>query len=167
MSGEGNAANQGPAHRVVELATAGAIGLFAVIVIYGAVQAGTGWGFEGPKAGFFPFYIGLIILFATGVNLWLILREPDTHRIFADWGQLKQVAAVAGPTAIFITAIYFIGIYVSAVFLIAYFMRWLSKNDWLRVALVSLLVPLFTFVVFERWFLVALPKGPLEQFLGF
>jgi len=27
-------------------------------------------------------------------------------------------------------------------------------------------VPLVLFLVFERWFLVPLPKGPLEAFLG-
>jgi hypothetical protein len=28
-------------------------------------------------------------------------------------------------------------------------------------------VPLITFVVFEQWFLVPLPKGPIEAWLGF
>jgi hypothetical protein len=28
-------------------------------------------------------------------------------------------------------------------------------------------VPLFFFIVFERWFLVPLPKGPIENLLGF
>jgi hypothetical protein len=28
-------------------------------------------------------------------------------------------------------------------------------------------VPLALFMLFERWFLVPLPKGPLERLLGF
>jgi hypothetical protein len=28
-------------------------------------------------------------------------------------------------------------------------------------------MPLTTFVLFERWFLVPLPKGPIERLLGF
>jgi hypothetical protein len=32
---------------------------------------------------------------------------------------------------------------------------------------VALGVPLAFFLVFERWFLVSLPKGPLEAFFGF
>jgi hypothetical protein len=28
-------------------------------------------------------------------------------------------------------------------------------------------VPLVTFIIFERWFLVPLPKGPIEEWLGF
>jgi putative tricarboxylic transport membrane protein len=32
---------------------------------------------------------------------------------------------------------------------------------------VSVLFPLLIFVVFERWFLVPMPKGPLEAWLGY
>ena len=28
-------------------------------------------------------------------------------------------------------------------------------------------VPVATFVIFEKWFLVPLPKGPIEALLGF
>jgi hypothetical protein len=28
-------------------------------------------------------------------------------------------------------------------------------------------VPIFFFATFERWFLVPLPKGPIERLLGF
>ena len=55
-------AGAGPSHRSVELGVTLAIAVFALIVIAGSVQAGVGWGAEGPKAGFFPFYVGLVIL---------------------------------------------------------------------------------------------------------
>jgi hypothetical protein len=58
-------------------------------------------------------------------------------------------------------------IYVSSALLIAYFMVRYGKNKPWLTALVSLGVPLLLFAVFERWFLVLLPKGPLEQLLGF
>ena len=38
------------------------ITLFGVIVIFGSVKAGINWGAEGPRAGFFPFYIGIFIV---------------------------------------------------------------------------------------------------------
>jgi putative tricarboxylic transport membrane protein len=28
-------------------------------------------------------------------------------------------------------------------------------------------VPVVTFLIFEKWFLVPLPKGPIEEYLGF
>jgi hypothetical protein len=53
------------------------------------------------------------------------------------------------------------------VLLIALFMRWLGKYRWTTVAPVALAVPILTFFMFEIWFLVPLPKGPLERLLGF
>ena len=35
------------------------------------------------------------------------------------------------------------------------------------VAAVAVSVPVATFLVFEKWFLVPLPKGPIEAYLGF
>ena len=43
--------------------------LLAVIGIVGSLKVGIGWGAEGPQAGFFPFYISLIVLISCAVNL--------------------------------------------------------------------------------------------------
>ncbi len=74
--------------------------------------------------------------------------------------------SVVIPTAIYVAAIPFIGLYVSSIVLIGFFMRWLGKYGWLMVALVAIGMPLITYIVFEKWFLVPLPKGPLEELLG-
>jgi putative tricarboxylic transport membrane protein len=166
MTGDGNAANEGPAHRHFELGMAAAMGLFGIIVVYGALSAGISWGFEGPRAGFFPFIIGICLIAATGVNLWNCTQTSKT-KIFAEWGQLKQVGAVTIPIAVYIAAIPYIGIYISSAILIAYFMMRISNYGPVRTALIAVLVPLITFIVFERWFLVTLPKGPLEAMLGY
>ena len=55
----------GPAQRPVELGVAIAIAVFALIVIAGSLQVGIGWGPEGPKSGFFPFYLGVLIIGAS------------------------------------------------------------------------------------------------------
>jgi hypothetical protein len=51
--------------------------------------------------------------------------------------------------------------------LIGFFMKWLGRYGWNMVLPIAIGVPLATFIVFERWFLVPLPKGPIEQWLGF
>lgn len=166
MSGDGNAASNGPAHRTVELAVAAGIGLFGIVVVFGALQAGIGWGFEGPKAGFFPFIMGSILIAATAINLWNGWQGSKT-KVFADTDQLKQVWLVTWPIAAFVALVPYIGIYVSAMLLIAWFMMRISAYGPVRTALISIGIPLITFVVFERWFLVALPKGPIERMLGY
>jgi hypothetical protein len=159
-------AHSGPSQRGVESGVAIATAVFALIVIYGSIQAGIGWGDEGPKAGFFPFYVGLTILIASVVNLVQARGVPRSD-LFAEWGQLRQVLWVVIPTAIYVGIIPWIGIYVSSMLLVAFFMRRLGGYGWALIAAIAVGVPLVVFVVFERWFLVPLPKGPIEAFLGF
>jgi putative tricarboxylic transport membrane protein len=157
----------GPTHRSVEIGVAVSMGVFALIVIAGSLQVGIGWGAEGPQAGFVPFYVGLLILLSSAVNLFRIWAEGPGRRLFAEWGQLAKVMSVLVPTAIYVALIPWIGIYAASIVLIAVFMRWLGRYDWTLVAAISLGVPLVTFVIFERWFLLPLPKGPIEAYLGF
>jgi hypothetical protein len=46
-------------------------------------------------------------------------------------------------------------------------MRWFGRYNWLVVAVLSIGLPIIIFFVFERWFLVPLPKGPVEDFFGY
>src|SRR5258705_3601742 len=104
----------GPTHQAVEAGVTLLIALFGAIVIIGSVKAGINWGAEGPRAGFFPFYIGIFIVASSGINLWNGLREDDDS-LFAEWGQLRQVMSVVVPTAIYVGAIPFTGLYLASI----------------------------------------------------
>jgi putative tricarboxylic transport membrane protein len=138
------------------------------IVIYDSARLGIGWQeVHGPRPGYFPFYIGLIICIASLVNLVLALRVPAAqNKAFVERGQLKMVLTVLIPTAIYATLVTWIGIYVSSVLFIGFFMRWLGKYPWWKVALVSVTTVVVFYFIFEIWFKVPLPKGPLETLLG-
>jgi putative tricarboxylic transport membrane protein len=157
--------SEGPSHKLVEGGVTLLIGLFGLIVILGSLQAGINWGAEGPRAGFFPFYIGLFLLISTVVNLWSLWREAKDG-LFAQWYELRQVLSVVVPTTIYCASIPFIGLYLASMIFIAWFMRWLGKYGWLTVLAVSIGMPVATYIVFEKWFLVPLPKGPIEEWLG-
>jgi putative tricarboxylic transport membrane protein len=157
----GSSSKPGPAHKLVEAGITLLITLFGVIVIVGSVKAGINWGAEGPRAGFFPFYIGIFIVVASAINLWNGLRE-DNDELFAEWGQLRQVMSVVIPTAIYVGAMPFTGLYVASII----FIGWFSKYPWITVLAVALGMPIVTYFIFERYFLVPLPKGPIEEWLG-
>jgi hypothetical protein len=160
------AAGTGPTHRAVEYGVAVAMAIFALIVIYGSIQVGIGWGIEGPRAGFFPFYIGLLILASSIVN-FIQVSAGTRNRLFAEWGQLRRVMSVVVPAGAYVVLVPWIGMYVASMLLIGVFMKWLGRYGWGLVLLISIGVPVITFVVFEKWFLVPLPKGPVEEFLGY
>lgn len=150
-----------------EIAVAALFLAAGAVVMYDSVRLGSTWGDDGPKPGYFPFYIGLIMTLAALVNLargFMIPAGKNGPFVLAE--QLKMVLTVLVPTAIYAGAITWVGIYVSSIVFIAFFMRWLGKFAWWKVAAVSVGTAVALFLVFERWFLVPLPKGPIEAFLG-
>jgi putative tricarboxylic transport membrane protein len=157
--------NAGPTHKAVEAGIALLIALFGALVLIGSLKAGINWGAEGPRAGFVPFYVGIFIVAASAVNLWTGLRD-ENNGLFAEWGQLRQVMSVVVPTAIYVGSMPFIGLYVASIIFIGWFMRWLGKYSWLTVIAVAVGMPIVTYFIFERWFLVPLPKGPIEEWLN-
>ena len=161
------AGGTGPSHRGVELGVAGAIALLALIGIYGSLKNGVGWASDGPQAGFFPFYVCLIILVSCAVNVTQVLMSSNDGHVFAYWSQLGKVGSVLLPTIIYVLVIPYSGIYVASGVLIAFFMRWFGRYSWLMAIAIGVLVPVLCFFKFEIWFLVPLPKGPLENMLGY
>jgi putative tricarboxylic transport membrane protein len=159
-----------PAFRTksAELAVAALFFIFGAIVITDSVRLGVGWqAVHGPRPGYFPFYIGLLICISAVVNFVLALRvAPEKSKTFVKVGQLKLVLTVLVPTAIYAAAVTWIGIYASSVLFIGFFMRWLGRYAWWKVVLVSVATVVVFYVIFEIWFKVPLPKGPVESLLG-
>jgi hypothetical protein len=138
------------------------------IVIADSLRVGIGWADDGPRSGYFPFYIGLALLASSASVLFGALRrwrQPDAE--FAGRSQLALVIAVLVPMAVYVLGMQFLGIYVASILLIGYFMKRHGRYGWPLTAAVSVGVPLVFFLVFERWFLVPLPKGFIERALGF
>ena len=154
-------------YRSAELALAGFFFALGAVVIYDSVRLGVGWADDGPRPGYFPFYVGLIICVSALVNAVRALLVPAAkNKTFVETGQLKMVLAVLVPTAIYVLAVTWIGIYVSSIAFIAFFMRWLGKYAWWKAAAVGIGAAVVFFVIFEKWFQIPLPKGPLESLLG-
>jgi putative tricarboxylic transport membrane protein len=140
--------------------------VLAAIVMIDSRRLGAKWDFDGPQAGYFPFYVGLIMGAASVANLVFALRRSFRDKAFVEVGQLVLVLKVLVPAAIYVAAIVWTGIYVASTVFIAFFMRWLGKYPWWKVAAVSIGTSVVFFLVFEVWFKVPLPKGPLEAALG-
>jgi putative tricarboxylic transport membrane protein len=166
MSEASHDSGRGPYQRHVEIGVALATGLFGCVVMYGSMQVGIGWGVEGPKAGFFPFYVGLTIVGCSVVNLIRVFADTKPEWVFASWSQLRSVMSVVLPTAVYVGSLPYLGIYLTSMILIGSFMKWLGRYAWPITAAVSIGVPLAAYLTFEKWFLVPLPKGPIEDWLG-
>lgn len=168
MSLPEQAGEPGMGNRWPELCSASFLVLLAVLVIADSLRVGIGWADDGPRSGYFPFYIGLLLLASSGWTLANTLwRWRRTDAVFATRVQISQVVAVFVPMVVYVGLIFPLGIYLASTVLIAYFMRRYGKYGVAATAAVSLGVPVVFFLVFERWFLVPLAKGPIERLLGF
>ena len=141
--------------------------LFGLVVCWDSWRIGARWGSDGPQAGYFPFYIGLIINLCSLITLVQAFRiKAADNEPFVLRGQLKMVVMVMVPTVIYVALINWLGIYVASTIYIALFMWWLGKYSWVKYVSVSVGVSVAFFLMFEVWFKVPLPKGPLEAALG-
>jgi hypothetical protein len=153
--------------RTAELVVAGLFFAVGALVVFDSMRLGARWADEGPQPGYFPFYVGLLICLSSAVTAFFALRMPaEKNRTFVESGQLKLVLSVLVPSSVFAGLVGWLGIYVSGTLFIALFMRWLGKYSWWKVALVSIGNSVVFYLIFEVWFLVPLPKGPLEALLG-
>ncbi len=140
-----------------------------IVVVVDALRVGIAWGDDGPRAGYFPFFIGCALITAGG---WITAKTIYAWRslagsVFVTRSELRPVFQMLLPTIAFVIAIYFLGIYVASAIYIAGFMLWQGKFKWPITAATALGVPIAIFLLFEIWFLVPLPKGPFEKLIGY
>ena len=138
------------------------------VVMFDSWRVGIGWRIEGPQSGYFPFYVGLLIVLASVVTMVQAIFDRRSGEVsFVGKSQFKLVLSVLIPAVVFVVAVRYIGLYVSAAAFIAGFMTWLGHYGWRMTAPIAVGIPVFLFFVFELWFLLPLPKGPIEAWLGY
>ncbi len=136
--------------------------LVGIIALGDAVRLGFGWGMSGPEAGFFPFYMGLGILICT---LFIVMKAVKTYRKdgpgkpLIPEGGLTQILWILIPAIGVCLLTEFIGLHLATVFYLAFNIRVLGKMSWVKVVLLSVLVPLSMYIVFDKVFLIPLPLG--------
>lgn len=152
--------------RAADVATAVVLMGLGGLVIFDAVRLGYDWGSDGPKSGFFPFWLAVAMVAACALIVLQSLRMR-TGKPFVRREQLRPVLAVLLPATAMVVVTEMAGLYVAAALYIGFYMRWVGRHSWRAIAVLALGIPIVTFVIFERWFLVPMPKGPLEAWLGF
>lgn len=133
-----------------------------LLVASDAIRLGAGWGMEGPKAGFFPLLMSILVL-GGGV---IIIRHAVTgkssvkgEKRFVPLGGLKPVLTVCIPAIGMVIATEIVGLYIAAMIYLVGYIRLVGRFHWRTVLLVSIPIPLIFYVVFEKIFLIPLPMG--------
>jgi putative tricarboxylic transport membrane protein len=160
-------------NRTMEIVVALVLLAGAAIVIYDSVRIGFGWREgEGPAPGYYPFWVAILLTTASIVNLAkAAFGGHGAGEIFVSLRPFLRILAVLVPTTVFIGLIGGvsigpidipgIGMYFAAAIFILFFMLVVGREGPIRAAIVAVLVPLALFFMFEKWFLVPLPKCSL------
>jgi hypothetical protein len=154
----------------VEAGVAALVLLFGLVVVFGSQKLGSGWTTDGPGAGYFPFYIGVILCVSgAGILYQSLFGKKRNTEIFVDGEQIKRVLAVLIPAAVYIAAIQLVGLYIASAVYIAGFMVILGKYNKAKSIALGLAIAVIFFLMFEVWFKVPLHKGYLNPlgFLGY
>src|SRR5918996_952733 len=155
-----------------DLIPAALLMLLSGVVIYDALRLGIGWGYEGPGSGFFPFWLAALLA-AISIVLFVQALLQRSGKSFVTREQFMPVLHVLGPLAGFIVLTdppgpwSGLGLYAAAGLYLGFYMRWVGRHHWPTVVALSIAVPVITFFIFETWFLVPMPKGPVEEWFGY
>lgn len=140
----------------------------AVLLGWDSWRIGNSWASDGPQAGYFPFYLSLVMALASVFGLVkVIIRKQGERGTFVGREQFGRVLMVFVPTFIFCLATQFLGIYVASFFLVVGFMWWVGKISPQISLITGIIFTTALFMTFEIAFKVIMPKGPLEAALGF
>ncbi|MBI2997220.1 MAG: tripartite tricarboxylate transporter TctB family protein [Deltaproteobacteria bacterium] len=134
---------------------------FGGLVLRESLELKIGWGLNGPEAGFFPFWLatGLVICSTVIMVQAFLDHSPSGRRPFVKRGAWLPVIKVALPAFGMVALTEAIGLYPAAFIYLAAYMRWIGKHRWITTVLVSILLPVVSYFIFDRWFLIPMPKG--------
>jgi len=164
-------AEDSPAVTTNRIATAVTLFLLlalAALLAFDNWRTGMSWDSTGPQAGYFPFYLSLVLAAAC---LYGIVKEflarGEAAESFVTRDQLRRVSQVFVPSLLFCLAMQWLGLYVASFLLIAGFMIFVGRIAAWKSLLTAFLFSLIMFVTFQIAFDVIMPKGPLEALFGY
>jgi len=133
-----------------------------LVIGWDSFRLGSGWGMEGPKAGFFPFVMAAIAVAGCIVIIRQAMKGTSSvkgNKPFVPSGGMKPVLTVFIPACGMILLTEVVGLYVSAMIYLAAYIRIVGGYRWRTVLLVSIPVPLVFYWLFEKIFLIPMPAG--------
>jgi hypothetical protein len=154
--------------RRAETAVAAILVLFGLLMIRQALKLPVGWTPSGPGSGFFPFWLSIAVTLSGAVILTQTVMAPKTEQddeVFIPTYAWRPLLIAFLPMVAIIAAMGYLGIYIGGGLYLAGYMRFVGRFRWMPILLISILVPLVLFFIFEKWFLLPLPKGALLEYL--
>ena len=118
---------------------------------------------RNPGPGFYPFWLGILLAFLSVGMMLKAARQKEGARILRDilgekvrW---EKVLGVLLALILYAALIDFLGFLLATVLLMAFLLRFSGEQPWKAVFQWTLLASLGSYLVFEVWMKLRLPKG--------
>ena len=151
--------------RSLETATAILTGAFGAAVVVSSLDNGIGWSAAGVDAGTFPFIVGLIIFGGSVFNL--VRGWPGNDYTMLTRSELKRLAGLFVPAAVYVGLIPLIGLYLASAIYVFGALSWHKRGAWIFASVAAVATALALYLIFELTFQISLPRGLLGEALGF
>ncbi len=147
--------------RKADIACGLALLLLGGLVLWESLKLKIGWGLNGPEGGFFPFWLAVGLVICSGVTVLKAFVQASSYgdQPFVREGGWVPVVKVAVPAFGMVALTEAIGLYPAAAIYLALYMRWIGRHRWITILLVSILLPVASYFIFDKWFLIPMPKG--------
>jgi hypothetical protein len=141
------------------------LGLLGLLVTVGALQMPVG-SLAQPDDGFMPLVTGSAMVALSAGLAWRSLRRPiqaSQHQPF--WPESQsglRVACVIGAMLVYVVAFEWVGFVPATFALFVFLLKAIDPVPWKTTVLMSILVTVGCFLLFQVWLKVQLPAGWLS-----
>lgn len=153
--------------RIAELLMAIVMACLSAYLMWKSSELPIGWiPDEGPGGGAWPFWLSAIMLVCCLVTIYRWFRRigpiASSELVYMEPKVITDVGLVAISLIVTVALFYFIGVYGALPLFIIFYLKIMGNHSWKLTALVSILVPVTTFLFFEIALKITLPKGYTE-----
>ena len=153
--------------RSLGIATALFTAAFGALISFGAGEFNTGWSDRGPEPGYFPFWVGIVIVTGSlGTLVQTVMQRGDALVPAITVGQARRALTFVLPMLGFVAVMHVMGLYVATVLYLFIVMMWQGGYGVPAATAVSVGTAVTLFAMFDKWLKVPLAKGPIEAWLG-
>lgn len=147
------------------------IALLIEIQVYPGTKQPIGWEQGvGPQAGWFPFYLAVIMLICSLIvlvpKIVQAVNEDLTGKPFISAEGLKVVLWALVPMFIYVLTIPLLGFYLGSTLYLVYYIQFVGKHSWKLSLPTGVIFSVSIFIIFEKALKLTLAKGFLEPVLN-
>jgi putative tricarboxylic transport membrane protein len=146
--------------RAVDAAAGVAFIALAAVVMIEGVRLGAGWDdLSGPRSGFFPFWLAVIMAIGALAALFQALRSRHATPFFEHRQEIVDLAKVGIPLLATVVSIPWVGIYIASFLYVWLFSWWYGGFRWWTGLVSGLIFGVFLWLALARAMRISMPTS--------